>query len=154
MNYLNNGIKSFLTTDHSPALRRAARVAGTVLAYVITVAWIAGECAFDLGRQLRLAVEARNDQLAALWVRLLGLTPAAAPAPAAEPEAPAEETPAPVLALSCGRAPIALIPAVAVSRQQPLASAPRATRSRKAPAAAAAPRQPRKGRQSRRAAVA
>lgn len=134
MNNLNNRIKSFLLTDHGPALHRAARIAGTVLAYVVTLAWIAGECAFDLGRQLRLAVEERNDQLAALWLRLLGLTPAAAPAPAAEPEAPAEEAPAPVLALSCGHAPIALIPAVAASRQP----APRAPRSR---------RQARKGRQ-------
>lgn len=131
MNNLNNRIKSFLVTDHGPALHRAARLAGTVLAYVVTIAWIAGECAFDLGRQLRLAIEERNDQLAALWVRLLGLTPAAAPAPAAEP---AEEAPAPVLALSCGHAPIALIPAVAASRQP----APRTPRSR---------RQARRGRQ-------
>lgn len=90
----------FLRADHGPTLRRWARVAGAVLALVITVAWIAGECCYDLGRQLRLALEERNDQLAAAWVQLLGVT-REAPATAAE-----------------HREPIALLPAAAVSLQQ------------------------------------
>lgn len=59
--------------DWGPALHRAARLIGAVLALLFTLASIAAECAYDLGRQLRLALEARNDQLAAAWVAVLGL---------------------------------------------------------------------------------
>lgn len=88
---------SFLLTDHGPALHRSARVVGAVVALLITWAWLAGEAAYDLGRQLRLAIEWRNDQLSALWVGVLGLAPAAAPAlvvvAVAAPAAPAPAAP-------------------------------------------------------------
>lgn len=87
---MNTSIR-FLLTDHGPALRRWARVAAAVVALLITMAWIAGECAFDLGRQLRLALEARNDQLAAAWLQVLGIAreEATAPAPAKPSPQPA-----------------------------------------------------------------
>lgn len=88
----------FLLTDHGPALRHWARVAGAVVALVITLLWIAGDCAYDLGRQLRLALEERNDQLAAAWLQVLRI---------AREEAPAAEQ----------FAPIALLPARAASLQ-------------------------------------
>jgi hypothetical protein len=98
-------LSSFLLTDHGPALHRSARVVGAVVALLITWAWLAGEAAYDLGRQLRLVIEERNDQLAALWVGVLGLTPAAAPAPVVVAAEVTPAAPAPV-------APVAL-PAVA-----------------------------------------
>lgn len=115
-----NATIRFLLTDHGPALRHWARVAGAVVALVITLLWIAGDCAYDLGRQLRLALEERNDQLAAAWVRLLGVAREAAPAAATEGPA------APVGHL----VPIALLPVAAASLQRPARPA-RAARRRK-----------------------
>lgn len=66
---------TFMAQDWGPALHRAARLTGTVLAFFITLALLSAECAYELGSLLRQAVEARNDQLSALWVGLLGVTP-------------------------------------------------------------------------------
>jgi len=79
---------TILASDCGPALHRSARIAATVAAYLITLALLGAELAYALGCQLRLALEARNDQLAAWWVGVLGLRPAVVP-PAAAPEAPA-----------------------------------------------------------------
>lgn len=125
----------FLSADHGPQLHRAARVAGAVAALVITWAWLAGEAAYDLGRQLRLALEERNDQLAAAWVALLGLTPAApavAAAPSPVPPAPAVAAPAPIALLP---APKRSVATRAKAPKAPRAASPRAPRSRKAAAA-------------------
>lgn len=64
-----------MAQDWGPALHRAARLTGTVLAFFITLALLSAECAFELGNLLRQAVDARNDQLSALWVGLLGVAP-------------------------------------------------------------------------------
>ena len=120
-------LSSFLLTNHGPALHRSARVVGAVVALLITWAWLAGDAAYDLGRQLRLAIEERNDQLAALWVGVLGLAPAAAPALVVVAVAPA--APAPV-------APVAL-PAVAnAPRKRSTAPAPRGKAAARRKAAA------------------
>jgi hypothetical protein len=112
-------IRNFLTTDHGPALDAAAKQAGRFLAILITVAWMAGDAAYDLGRQLRLAIEVRNDQLAAAWLVLLGLAREAADVVAAEP------TPAPAMAaLPVAAAPVALLMPVAGVTAVPAAPAP------------------------------
>lgn len=66
---------TFMAQDWGPALHRAARLTGTVLAFFITLALLSAECAYELGGLLRQAVDARNDQLSALWVGLLGVAP-------------------------------------------------------------------------------
>jgi hypothetical protein len=66
---------TFLAQDWGPALHRAARLTGTVLAFFITLGILGAECAYELGRLLRQAIDARNDQLSALWVGLLGVAP-------------------------------------------------------------------------------
>lgn len=134
-----NRIQTLTSSDWGPSLHRAARVVGTVAAFLITVALVAGVGAYNLGRQLRLAIEARNDQLAHWWVGVLGLRqPVAATAPVAD--APVEAPPA--LPLLPAAAPRLMIAAVV----EPVA-VPRATRKRKeaaaakpAPRPAAAPR--------------
>lgn len=65
----------FMAQDWGPALHRAARLTGTVIALFITLALLSAECAFELGNLLRQAVDARNEQLSALWVGLLGVAP-------------------------------------------------------------------------------
>jgi hypothetical protein len=90
---------TFMAQDWGPDLHRAARLTGTVLALFITLAILSAECAYELGRLLRKAIDARNDQLSALWVGLLGVTPTVpAPAPAPAPvavAAPVAPPPAP-----------------------------------------------------------
>lgn len=79
-------MQPFMAQDWGPALHRAARLTGTVLALFITLAILGAECAYTLGRLFGTAIAARNDQLSALWVGLLGVNPeafAAAPAEAA-----------------------------------------------------------------------
>jgi hypothetical protein len=119
-------LSSFLLTDHGPALHRSARVVGAVVALLITWAWLAGEAAYDLGRQLRLAIEERNDQLAALWVGVLGLAPAAAPALVV---VAATAAPASV-------APVALPPVAKAPRKRSTAPAPRGKAAARRKAAA------------------
>jgi hypothetical protein len=80
---------NFITTNHGPALKAAAERLAPFVALVITCIWLAADAAYDLGRQLRLAIEARSEQLAALHLALLGLEPTARPARVAAVVAPA-----------------------------------------------------------------
>jgi hypothetical protein len=59
-------IATILKADWAPTLEKAARIAGTILALIITIATITADTAYDLGCQTREAIDARNDQLAAL----------------------------------------------------------------------------------------
>ncbi|MEN9541952.1 MAG: hypothetical protein RLZZ459_2043 [Cyanobacteriota bacterium] len=90
-----NTIKSIALSDWGPHIECAARVTAAVLAFAATLLVLAAELAYDLGRLLRQALEARNDQLAAAWrtllvgvttepvvVPVLAIAPAPAPAPA------------------------------------------------------------------------
>lgn len=84
---------NFWSRDWGPTFCTARRLTVAVLALVITLGGIAAECAYQSGRLLRLALEARNNQLAAFWVRALGveaatLTPSMVAAPVAPPPAP------------------------------------------------------------------
>lgn len=148
-----NRIQSLTASDWGPTLHRAARVAGTVAAFLLTIALVASECAYNLGRQLRLAIEARNDQLAAWWVGVLGLRQSvAATAPAAE--APVQ--PPAALLLLPAAAPLQMLAPAIEPAEPATVKAARAPRKRKATAEAKpAPRPaaaPRKA--SRRRAVA
>ena len=89
-----NTIKSIALSDWGPHIERAARVTAAVLAFAATLLVLAAELAYDLGRLLRQALEARNDELATAWSTLLvGVTPeqivvpvlAIAPPPAPAP---------------------------------------------------------------------
>ena len=89
-----NTIKSIALSDWGPHIERAVRVTAAVLAFAATLLVLAGELAYDMGRLLRQALEARNDELATAWRTLLmGVTPeqiavpvlAIAPAPAPDP---------------------------------------------------------------------
>jgi len=89
-----NTIKSIALSDWGPHIECAARVTAAVLAFAATLLVLAAELAYDLGRLLRQALEARNDELATAWSTLLvGVTPeqivvpvlAIAPAPAPAP---------------------------------------------------------------------
>ena len=89
-----NTIKSIALSDWGPHIERAVRVTAAVLAFAATLLVLAAELAYDLGRLLRQALEARNDELATAWRTLLvGVTPepvavpalAIAPAPAPVP---------------------------------------------------------------------
>jgi hypothetical protein len=89
---------NFITTNHGPALKAAAKRLAPFVALAITCLWLAADAAFDLGRQLRLAIEARSEQLAALHLALLGLEPTARPARVAAvvaPAAPVAPSPSP-----------------------------------------------------------
>ena len=57
-------VSAFLKADHGPTLRRYATILGTVAALLITLATIAADAAYSLGRQTREAIDARNEQLA------------------------------------------------------------------------------------------
>ena len=73
-------------------LERAVRSLVRPVALLITLALLLGHTAYDLGRLLRLAIDDRSQQLAALHCRALGL----APRPAAPPvKAAASITPLP-----------------------------------------------------------
>jgi hypothetical protein len=92
---------NFIKTDHGPALKAAAQRLAPFIALVITCLWLAADAAYDLGRQLRLAIEARSEQLAAWHLALLGLEPTARPARVAAVAATsAPEPPAPALAIA------------------------------------------------------
>lgn len=137
-----NRISAITAADWGPAVHGGARRVGTIAALVITCSLLAGGLAFELGRQLRLAIEARNDQLAAWWVAVLGLTPtagSAASAPAPAPVAPAlllQEAPAPFALLPAG-APVVAAKKVTARPRTRKPAAPKATA---APKPAAAPR--------------
>ena len=89
---------TFITTDHGPALKAGAQRLAPFVALAITCLWLAADAAYDLGRQLRLAIEARSEQLAALHLALLSLEPTARAARVAAvvaPVAPVAPAPAP-----------------------------------------------------------
>jgi len=130
-----NRISAITAADWGHALHRGAHRVGIIAALVITCSLLAGGLAFELGRQLRLAIEALNDQLAAWWVAVLGLTPAAAPAAPAPAPAPAPV--APTLPLQEAPAPFALLPAgapVVTARKAPAKPRTRRPAAPKAPA--------------------
>lgn len=135
---LAHGIATADTTEWADRIERTARIAGILIAFLITIATITGRAAYDLGGQFRRALDARNDQLAAAWVHLW--VPPQATATAATATAPAE--PAQQLLLPAAANVIALLaPAV----QKP---APRARAAKQAAAAPAAT--PRPARRARR----
>jgi hypothetical protein len=89
-----NTIKSIALSDWGPHIERAARVTAAVVAFAATLLVLAAELAYDLGRLLRQALEARNDEMSTAWRTLLvGVTPepvvvpvlAIAPAPVPVP---------------------------------------------------------------------
>ena len=91
---MHNTIRTIAQADWAPHIERTARVTAAVLAFAATLLVLAAELAYDLGRLLRQALEARNDELATAWSTLLvGVTPepvvvpvlAIAPAPAPVP---------------------------------------------------------------------
>ena len=94
------------TTDMTPIrLERFIRSLVRPIALVIVCALMAGELAYDLGRLLRLAIEARSQQLAAVHCRLLRLAPAPAPVPSiVRAGRPVLLQPAP-LVMACAAAP-------------------------------------------------
>jgi hypothetical protein len=60
----------------------------SLVAFVVAFAITCAQLAYWLGRELRLTLDTRNDQLARWWVSVLGVGPVAAPAPVVAPEAP------------------------------------------------------------------
>ena len=89
-----NTIKSIALSDWGPHIERAARVTAAVVAFAATLLVLAAELAYDLGRLLRQALEARNDELATAWRTLLvGVTP---PEPVVVPVLAIAPAPAPV----------------------------------------------------------
>ena len=119
---------TILKADWAPTLEKAARLAGIVLAYIATVATITADTAFTLGRQTREAIEARNDQLAALARAMVEVADGIA-IEFQEIVVPAE---VPVLMAASG--PIALLAAAPVRK-----SRTKATKATKAPVTADAP---------------
>lgn len=87
----------------------AVQVAAAAGRLVSRCAVLLGEAAYDLGGQLRRAIDARADQLAALWVAVLvGPTPA---------EPAAEASGAPVLLLMPAAPVFGLLPPAAVAAE-------------------------------------
>ena len=74
-------------------LKTAARVITPLIALAITTA----ELVYWLGGELRIAIDTRNDQLAAWWVAVLGVAPAPASAPAPAPAPVPTVTPDPIM---------------------------------------------------------
>ena len=122
---------TILKADWAPTLEKAARIAGIVIAYIITIATITADTAFTLGRQTREAIEARNDQLAALARTMVEAIDGIA-IEFQEIVVPAE---VPVLMAASG--PIALLAAAPVRKSRTKAT--RTTKATKAPATADAP---------------
>ena len=89
-------LKKAAQADWGPAIEKAARIIRVIVAVLITLALLTAECAYDLGRQLRLAIEARNEQLAVLWLAVLGI----------EAQTQAQAAPAPAPALVATAAPV------------------------------------------------
>jgi hypothetical protein len=134
-------IATILKADWAPAIEKAARLAGIMIAYIITVATITADAAYILGNQTREAIDARNDQLAAAARAMVEVVDGIA-IEFQEIIIPAE---APMLAAASG--PIALLaaaPAPARKRRTKAtkaavtADAPAPARKRRAKAAVAA----------------
>jgi len=114
-------------------IERTARIAAVVFAFLFTIGTITAEVLYSLGGQFRRALDERNDQLAAIWVRLWIGAPAA-PAPAATATAPAPLLLAPAAAgLIALLAPAAPRPARR-SRAAKVATAPQHTPAAPRPA--------------------
>jgi hypothetical protein len=126
-------------------IERTARIAAVVLAFLFTIGTITAEALYSLGSQFRQALDERNDQLAAIWVRLWVGAPAApapmitAPAPAPLLLAPAAVVPIALLAPAAPRPARRSRAAKATTAPQPSTKAPRpARRARRRPVEVAA----------------
>ena len=124
-------IATILNADWAPTLEKAARIAGTILALIITIATITADTAYDLGCQTREAIEARNDQMAALARTMVEAIDGIA-IEFQEIVVPAE---APMLVAASG--PIALLAAAPVRKSRTKTT--KTTKTTKAPATADAP---------------
>jgi hypothetical protein len=122
---------TILKADWAPAIEKAARIAGTILALIITIATISADAAYDLGRQTREAIDARNDQLAALARAMVEVADGIAI------EFQEIIIPAEVPALMAASGPIALLAAAPARKSR--AKTTKATKATKAPATADAP---------------
>ena len=130
-------LATILKADWAPTIEKAARLAGIVIAYAITIVTISADTAYDLGRQTREAIEARNDQLAAAARAMVEWTDGIS-IEFSEIVVPAE---APMLAAASG--PIALLAAGPVRKSRaktPKTSKATVTADAPAPARKRAPR--------------
>jgi hypothetical protein len=120
----------FSSTNIGRNIQVAARVITPLIALAITTA----ELAFWLGHELRLALDERNDQLAAWWVAALGLSSAPALAPAPSPTTISAViptiTPEPIM-ITPTRKPRTKKAAVAAPPAPPAAPAPKRPRPAK-----------------------
>jgi hypothetical protein len=122
----------FSSTNIGRNIQVAARVITPLIALAITTA----ELAFWLGHELRLALDERNDQLAAWWVAALGLSSAPAPALAPAPSPTTISaviptiTPEPIM-ITPTRKPRTKKAAVAAPPAPPAAPAPKRPRPAK-----------------------
>lgn len=146
------------TSVWAARIERSVRVSAALFAFLFVIGSITAEALYDIGRQFRQALDARNDQLAAFWVRLWVAEPTApgaivlAHVPATTEVTAVHRLPVLPLLLSATPAPFALLaPAAAPAR-------PARRRSAAKPVASPTPTtqaaKPRPARRSRRAAVA
>jgi hypothetical protein len=126
-------IATILKADWTPTLEKAARIAGIVIAYAIAVVTITADSAYDLGCQTREAIDARNDQLAALARATVEAIDGIA-IEFQEIVVPAE---VPVLMAASG--PIALLAAAPAPARKSRAKTTKTTKATKASATADAP---------------
>lgn len=137
-------------------IERTVRVSAALFAFLFVIGSITAEALYDIGGQFRRALDARNDQIAAFWVRLW-VAQQATPGPIALAHAPAtteaiavQHLPVLPLLLAATPAPVALLsPAAAPARPARRRSAAKPAASTTTQAA-----KPRPARRSRRAAVA
>jgi hypothetical protein len=128
-------IATILKADWAPAIEKAVRIAGIVIAYIITIATITADTARTLVNQTREAIDARNDQLAAAARAMVEWTDGIA-IEFSEIISPAET---PMLAAASG--PIALLAAApAPARKRRTKAAVTADAPAPAPARKRAPR--------------
>jgi hypothetical protein len=123
------------TSAWAARIERSVRVAAVVFAFLFAIGAITAEALYNVGGQFRRALDSRNDQLAAFWVRLWVAPPAPSPVMAMVViEAPV------VTAAPLPAAPLLLAPAPAAPLLAPAAPRParRARRSRRALEVAAA----------------
>ena len=146
------------TSVWAARIERTIRVSAALFAFLFVIGSITAEALYDIGRQFRRALDARNDQLAAFWVRLWVAQPTApgaivlAHVPATTEVTAVHRLPVLPLLLAATPAPFALLaPAAAPAR-------PARRRSAVKPVASPTPTpqaaKPRPARRSRRAAVA
>lgn len=137
-------------------IERTVRISAALFAFLFVIGSITTEALYDIGGQFRRALDARNDQLAAFWVRLWVAQPATpgaialAHAPATTEAIAVHHLPVLPLLLAATPAPVALLsPAAAPARPARRRSAAKPAASTTTQAA-----KPRPARRSRRAAVA